>query len=397
MSDLIKFNDLDKVKMMVSNRKQEWIELIKNAEINIHQKIELKNQAHTIDKYLQGKRDCESARDDLWEVSEWALKKIGEDLKKLKQEGVIDKGGYAPLCRSQNSTGINLSDLNLTKNESSTAQARAEIPDEEYQATLDALKDKGKANASAVTKYANDKRKKEESEKKKIEKEKIIIAEAEKKEIDLTDIKKGWHKLGRHFLYFGDNTDQDFIDFLPFCKLAFADPPYNADAAEWDNNFKWRQDYLQDRAGVVVVTPGGWNAFDFYRETNMNYVWEIACWIKNGMTHGRCGYQNWIKSSVFSKNKVRFKQDHFFITIKTSETEDTKHKGRKPYEYMREIIDLFTEKNDLIVDPFAGSGTTLIMSERMDRVSYNAEIDKQFCIDIIKRAIYQGLEYEYIS
>ena len=180
---------------------------------------------------------------------------------------------------------------------------------------------------------------------------------------------------------------------LPECVFGFADPPYNAGVADWDNDFKWEQDYLQDVARVVAVTPGGWNAYNFYRETNMSYMWEMCCWIKNGMTHGRCGYANFIKASIFGKESIKIPQDFFSITIKTSNTEDTKHKGRKPYEFMQHLIELFSNEGDNIIDCFAGSGTTLLMSEKLNRISYNAEIREDYCKEIIGRAISEGMDY----
>jgi len=70
------------------------------------------------------------------------------------------------------------------------------------------------------------------------------------------------------------------LNFVPRCKFAFADPPYNAGVDKWDNDFTWGQDYLQDIADVVAVTPGGWNSYNFYHTTQMIYQWEMACWIK---------------------------------------------------------------------------------------------------------------------
>lgn len=232
--------------------------------------------------------------------------------------------------------------------------------------------------------------KKEEKQREKEEKRKeqeLIIQSIENnplKDIE-TNIEKGWYKVGNQFLYYGSNTDKEFIAKLPKAKFAFADPPYNAGVDKWDFNYKWQLDYLQDFADLVAVTPGGWNACNFYKETEMNYIWEMFCWISNGMTHGKCGYANVIKTSIFGNVKPKISQDFWKITIKTSESEDTKHKGRKPYDFMIHLIDLFTNENDIIIDPFAGSGTTLLMSEQMNRISYNAELDKQYCIDIIKR------------
>jgi hypothetical protein len=238
------------------------------------------------------------------------------------------------------------------------------------------------------------KAKKERKSKEKKEIQKKVDSILNEKGILISDIEKGWHKIGNQYLYFGNNTDKEFIDFVPPCKLAFADPPYNAGVDDWDFNFTWSQDYLQDKAEVVCVTPGGWDAYNFYNICKMNYQWEMACWIKNGMTHGRCGYANWIKIAVFGKGKVRISQDHFSISIKTNETEDTNHKGRKPYEFMAHLIEQFTKVNECIIDPFAGSGTTLIMSEKLNRISYCAELDKQYCLDIINKGIKNGMQYD---
>jgi 16S rRNA G966 N2-methylase RsmD len=223
-------------------------------------------------------------------------------------------------------------------------------------------------------------------EEKKEEQKKIIesITNIKLKDIETT-IEKGWYKVGKQFLYFGSNTDKEFIDKLPKAKFAFADPPYNAGVDKWDFDFKWELDYLENYADVVAVTPGGWNACNFYKETNMNYIWEMFCWITNGMTHGKCGYANVIKTSIFGKVKPKISQDFWKINIDISKTEDTKHKGRKPYDFMIHLIDLFTNENDIVIDVFGGSGTTMLMCEQMNRISYNAEIDKQYCIDIIKR------------
>lgn len=204
------------------------------------------------------------------------------------------------------------------------------------------------------------------------------------KEVEI-DIQPGWYKVGNQFLFYGDNTSEEFISKLPQSSFAFADPPYNAGVDDWDSDYVWQLDYLQDKADIVAVTPGGWNAFNFYKESNMNYIWEMFCWINNGMTHGRCGFANVIKTSIFGNKKPKISQDFWQISIKLNEGNDTKHKGRKPYEFMIHLLNMFSKEGDTIIDPFGGSGTTLVLCEQMNRVSYNAEINKEYCIDIIKR------------
>lgn len=226
--------------------------------------------------------------------------------------------------------------------------------------------------------------------KKNIEQEKIKTLRQDLKNnfIEPIIVKQGeWFKLGKHKIYCGSNLDDNFINNLPICSFAFADPPYNANVDEWDLGFTWNQDYLQNYAKIVAVTPGGWQANKLYIDSKMNYIWELACWIKNGMTHGKCGYSNWIKIAIFAKeqNKPKISQDFKEITIKTSETIETSHKGRKPYPLIEWLINIFTEVEDIVIDPFLGSGTTLLQCEKMGRICYAAEINIDYCNDIVER------------
>jgi DNA modification methylase len=60
---------------------------------------------------------------------------------------------------------------------------------------------------------------------------------------------------------------------------------------------------------------------------------------------------------------------------------------------MVHLLDLFSKSGDSIVDCFAGSGTTLILCEKMNRISYNAELNEEYCRDIIKRSGVKDYEY----
>lgn len=285
-----------------------------------------------------------------------------------------------------------LQSFGITKDQSSTFQKIAALPEEIFEAEIATAKHDSAKRVELTTSRVLLAAKEYEQQKKKDEKmqerENTIenIVSTAKYNFEIDNLQHGWYKVNNQFLYFGSNTDKDFIDFLPKAKFVFADPPYNAGVDEWDYNFKWQLDYLQDKADVVAVTPGGWNACNFYKETQMNYIWEMFCWITNGMTHGKCGYANVIKTSIFGNVKPKISQDFWKISIRVSETEDTQHKGRKPYEFMFHLLDVFTKESDIVIDPFAGSGTTLIMCEQMNRISYNAEINEQYCRLIFERS-----------
>jgi ParB-like chromosome segregation protein Spo0J len=203
-------------------------------------------------------------------------------------------------------------------------------------------------------------------------------------------------RLGRHLLYCGDSSSEQFISLCKQAEasFAFADPPYNAGVAEWDNDFVWRHDYLSTIAPIVAVTPGISAIKDFMRVTDMPYKWSMSYWIDNGMTRGAIGFGNWMYVALFSEGSlyrngqdlVRIEdKDMKRISITGGDHDDLKHKGRKPIELLCDIINLFTEQGETVVDPFLGTGTTLIASEREGRVCIGAELNVESCEHIIKR------------
>jgi len=210
------------------------------------------------------------------------------------------------------------------------------------------------------------------------------IAAAPKRTIEVQP--GDWWRLGRHLLFCGDTSSQEFIERMPSVPFAFADPPYNAGVAEWDEGFEWRHDWLIEKAQVVAVTPGISSIFDFARITKMPYKWSVACWIDNGMTRGALGFGNWIYAALFSDGSLhRNAQDFVRVSIKANESDNTVHKGRKPSEFIAWLLGLFTKQGDSVIDPFLGSGTTLLVAESMGRICYGGEINPEFCAEIIAR------------
>ncbi len=59
--------------------------------------------------------------------------------------------------------------------------------------------------------------------------------------------------------------------------------------------------------------------------------------------------------------------------------------GTKPLEILIPYIKVLTERNDLIVEPFGGSGSTLIAAEKMKRRCYLMEKSPVYCEVIKKR------------
>jgi len=54
------------------------------------------------------------------------------------------------------------------------------------------------------------------------------------------------------------------------------------------------------------------------------------------------------------------------------------HPTQKPVPLLRRLIEIFTDKGDIVIDPVAGSGTTLLAAEQCGRKAYGFEIKKDF-------------------
>jgi site-specific DNA-methyltransferase (adenine-specific) len=63
------------------------------------------------------------------------------------------------------------------------------------------------------------------------------------------------------------------------------------------------------------------------------------------------------------------------------------HPTQKPVALLRRLIEIFTDKGDVIIDPVAGSGTTLLAAEECGRKAYGFEIKKNFYKEAKERVL----------
>lgn len=60
-------------------------------------------------------------------------------------------------------------------------------------------------------------------------------------------------------------------------------------------------------------------------------------------------------------------------------TTEKVHPTQKPVKLLMRLIEVFTDKGDVVIDPVAGSASTLLAAAQLDRKSYGFEIKKNFC------------------
>lgn len=197
--------------------------------------------------------------------------------------------------------------------------------------------------------------------------------------------------LGDHLLICSDNRSELVLSILEDegAALAFCDPPYNAQVAEWDaGNFEWQQDFLIDYADIVAVTPGIGNMPDFFRRTTMPYKWSVSAHISNGMTRGALGFGNWIYTALFSSldSIHRNRQDITAISIHNADADQLGAKRQKPSRYLAWLFGLLTNEGDIIIDAFGGSGNSIIVAHEMGRRCICIERDVDTFNALVARA-----------
>ena len=63
------------------------------------------------------------------------------------------------------------------------------------------------------------------------------------------------------------------------------------------------------------------------------------------------------------------------------------HPTQKPVKMLEHLISLFTDEGDVVIDPCAGSGSTLLAAAQIGRKSYGFEIKKDFYNKSIERVL----------
>ena len=103
-----------------------------------------------------------------------------------------------------------------------------------------------------------------------------------------------------------------------------------------------------------------------------------SCWIVWDKRNGDNDFADCELAWTSLKKAVR-KIEHTWNGMIRQGGEERFHPTQKPLRVMEWIIDRFTSPNDLILDPFAGSGTTLVAAKMLGRRYIGIEIDPKYC------------------
>jgi len=213
--------------------------------------------------------------------------------------------------------------------------------------------------------------------------------------------------LGPHRLVCGDATITTDVDKLMAGKMAdllHTDPPYGVDY-EGVNN-----DHLKAEKLRTFIKDALTNAYLVLREAANAYVWHpdihayefIGAFRDSGFQQARPPTIQWVKDSlVLSQGDYHSRNEPCLYGWKpgsgrvrvTDRTQDTiweypkprkadGHPTMKPIELCARAINNSSNPQDVVLDLFGGSGSTLIAAHQTNRIAYLMELDPHY-VDVI--------------
>lgn len=213
--------------------------------------------------------------------------------------------------------------------------------------------------------------------------------------------------LGEHRLLCGDATSREDVERLMAGEKAdmiLTDPPYNVgfkynehddteiNQDEWTKVCRGWYEQWKALAPRIVLTPGCYNLELWCRLGNPTH---IAPWIKtNGQTTGRVThFWQWEPIFFFGKFERKRANDIFEHYVNSgflrgsgeSPVREGGHPCPKPLTLWLDLVENFSDYGEIILEPFCGSGTTLIACEKTQRRCFGMEIDPTYCDVILDR------------
>lgn len=213
-------------------------------------------------------------------------------------------------------------------------------------------------------------------------------------------------EIGNHRLLCGDSTDSDAVARLMNggkADMVFTDPPYgNGSSGKYgrgqlgvrtianDENFDVVRDFINLNVSNVYLFFLQWRTFkeaiQTLEENNLTLK-TIAVWDKkNAGLNGAGGMsEQWEAILIAGDVKYsKFGGNVFSISREQKKRVDSPHPHQKPIQLLSELLEYFVGYN-LLLDPFSGSGSTMVAAHQLNRKCYGMELDPKYCQVIVDR------------
>ena len=195
--------------------------------------------------------------------------------------------------------------------------------------------------------------------------------------------------------------DDEFVD------LIITDPPYGMSfqsnyrkerymKIENDNTLVWIDDFIKHTYRILKNNTHfycfcSWHHVDVFKQSIQKYfeIKNILIWVKNNTGMGDL-FGDYAPKHEFiiyarkGKRKLNGRRDSNILEFKR--TGNKLHPTEKPVDMFEFLISKSSNEGDLILDPFAGSGTTGVACKNLNRNYILIEKEKEY-VDIINNRL----------
>lgn len=169
--------------------------------------------------------------------------------------------------------------------------------------------------------------------------------------------------------------------------LVLTDPPYPKEYLPlWQDLFIYADKVLKPSGFLVAYSGQMYLDKIFQMPNDLIYYWTMSIeFTRKPIVSGRNMLNNWKPILIFQKAPFKKLNNAIIDKLNFEYTERDLHDKNwgqtiQPFEY---LLEKFSNVGDTVLEPFAGTGTTLIACKNKKRKCIGVEIDKQY-IDIIK-------------
>jgi hypothetical protein len=209
-------------------------------------------------------------------------------------------------------------------------------------------------------------------------------------------------QIGSHKLLCGDSTKKEDVGRVmgqEKADVCLTDPPYGiGDSKSEKNNYDQHDDskenllkiingflpIAQKIAPVVVLTPGNGN-----HRMYPPPLWTMAWFTPAGIGSGPWGFCCWQPILCYGKDPklTKGKGRHPDAIVHTENSEKIGHPCSKPINFWSWLTERVSESGEVIYEPFAGSGTSFVACQNLNRKCRGIEISPNYCAVILERMI----------
>jgi len=176
--------------------------------------------------------------------------------------------------------------------------------------------------------------------------------------------------------------------------LILTDPPYGIkkegirNSADLETFYKILPDCYRilKKDGFIIIFFSTKLLPEIFKNNPFSYFWQFILNCPLGSVRSPIGFSKYMSCLVFKKGNpkiTKWNKDIFNDTPSKMVEPDEgfiDHPSPKPKHFISELLQMFSKEEDLILDPFIGSGSTAISCILTNRKFIGFEIEKKYCI-----------------